>query len=203
MLELWFLLILLVPFLWALANFYDKLIIEKITGGGYALVFYSSLSIPFLLLVMYFIFDFSLIINFYHLLLLIASGACFINAFMFYGKSLEIEESSRVVPLFSLTTIFLLFIDIFYFEVLSNTIQISGVLIIILGSLILSSNSFHILELFKLRKVLLYMGALSLILAFHFSIISYFSSVYSIITITFYILHFYRKFYWKFWYSSP
>jgi bacterial/archaeal transporter family protein len=74
----------------------------------------------------------------YHVVLALISGVFYILMALFYFKAVQIEEVSRVVPLFSLTPIFvLIFASIFLGEFFTY-LQYLGIFILIFGALLLS-----------------------------------------------------------------
>ena len=190
MIDLWFLLMFIVPLMWALSNVYDKLIVEHISGSNFSFAFYNGVlsSLLFLFFMIIFV-QIEYLIN--HLsIYFVFLGAILPNIFILYAKALEIEESSKVAPLFSLTTIFTLIIELILFNVSISLFQLIGVFIIILGSFLITSDriSINIIKIFKPRKALYLMGSLCLFLAVHFFSVSYFSGIYSFWTISFYIM---------------
>ncbi|MFT4244508.1 MAG: EamA family transporter [Candidatus Woesearchaeota archaeon] len=189
MLELWLILIIIPPFIWALANFYDKVLVTNFFSSVYSFIFLTSiLSLPTAILIL-------LILGFYEFLglfkisILLIIGFFFLAGFILYAKALEIEESSKVGSLFVFVTIFIM---IFEFILLGTSLSISQYVasfIIIISSLIMinSTQITSIISIFKVNRAFVYMIINSLIIATYFTLLRYFFDLHSFFSVMFWI----------------
>ncbi|MCH8520227.1 MAG: EamA family transporter [Nanoarchaeota archaeon] len=188
MIDLWLILIIIPPFIWALANFYDKVLVSKLFSSVYSFLFFSNLFIPFAILILI-LFNMYEIFSFIHILILMSMGFIFLASFILYAKALELEESSKVGSLFVFVTIFILIIEFLMLDVSLTLLQYISSFLIIIFSLIMinSSQLTSIFSIFKFNKVFLFMILNTLIIAFYFTLMKYFLELYSLFGILFWI----------------
>ena len=189
MFELWIFLILIPPFIWALANFYDKVLISKLFSGVYSFIFFTSIiSLPFAILCML-LFGFYEFLGLLYTSILLVMGFCFMTSFILYGKALEIEESSKVGSLFVFVTIFIMFFEFVFLGNSLTILQYFASIIIIISSLIMinSNQITSIFSIFKVNRAFVYMMINSLLIAIHFTLLRYFLERYELLPILFWI----------------
>lgn len=189
MLELWLILIMFPPFIWALANFYDKVLVTKFFSSVYPFIFLTSiLSLPTALIIL-------LILGFYEFLglfqvsILLIMGFCYLASFILYGKALEIEESSKVGSLFVFVTVFIMIFEFLLLRTSLSLLQYVASFIIIISSLVMinSTQITSIVSIFKVNRAFVYMMINSLIIAVYFTLLRYFLDLYSFFSIMFWI----------------
>lgn len=158
----WFFIALSAPFLWAIANHIDKLLLEKYfkdRGVGTLLLFSSVIGVavlPFLFLCYRNIFDISLA----NTAILIADGILAAIVLWLYFEALKDDEASIVVVFYQLIPVFGYLLGYFLLgEILSQT-QLLAMALIIAGAAIIS---FEIDEenKFSLRKKTVFLMTLA------------------------------------------
>jgi uncharacterized membrane protein len=152
----WQFLALIATLMWAIINIVDKHIVsEKIKKLSVVMTFDAIGAVIAVLAII--VFSRVEIPGFSLLLLLIVSGVIWVPAVYFYYKALQIEEVSRVVPLFLLIPIFTAILaGMFLNEIF--TVQIyAGILLVVAGAILIS---FKKTEKFRIGK------------GFHFILIS-------------------------------
>ena len=128
--------------LWAFSNYIDKYLIERFCKGlnvGSLVLFSSAIGIPVSAFIFAFypnVFD----INLFEIFILTFSGNFFLLGVVLYLYALSKDEASIVAPQLLMIPVFsALFSYIFLGEQLSF-IQIIGIIVVILGSMLLSTN---------------------------------------------------------------
>lgn len=149
----WFFLALIGPFLYALTNYIDKILLEKYfkQGGVGTILLFSSLlsifAIPFL-----FLMDPTAIsIGLKNIFILAIVGILNVGVLWCYLLALKHDEASVVIVFYQLVPFFGAILGYFFLGEILNTIQIIAMAIIILGTTIVSfeiDSDNH----FKLRK---------------------------------------------------
>lgn len=170
----WLILTLLAYFFWACSNILDKILIaKKIKPLGIILVtniFYSLiiLAIPF--------FDFQ-IPNTVEILILLGAGLLLFVSIIPYFKALQIEEVSRVTPLWQLSPIFVLILATL--TIGENLIlkQYIGFSLLLIGGLLISTRKIQ--GIFKLSKAFYLMLLATSIGAIYVVILKYFADSYN------------------------
>ena len=183
--ELWIILSLIPPLIWSILSFLDKFLITSHIKRQTSFIFYTRLLLLPTLILLILINGFE-IIKLKHILISIISGIIYIYCFIFYVKSLEIEETTKVLPLFSLVTIFTFIFDIFLLREEIEFLQIVGIFVVLFGSILITSK--NLLSIFKIRKVLFYMLICTFLLASHYASIKYLSNFYDFLLIQTYII---------------
>lgn len=128
--------------LWASVNYIDKYLIEKFCKGlnvGALVLFSSFIGIPVSIFIFAFnpgVFD----IGIFEMFILTLSGNLFLLGTVFYLYALSKDETSTVAPQLLMIPVFSgLFSYLFLGEKLSF-VQIVGIIIVILGSMLLSTD---------------------------------------------------------------
>lgn len=159
----WFLLALIGPFLYAVTNYIDKVLLEKYfkSGGVGTLMIFSGvlsgLALPFLFLVDPTPFQVSL----FNIGVLAGVGLLYVLVLFFYLKALEDEEVSITVIFYQLVPVFAYGLGFLILGETLSPLQLGAMAIIILGTSIISFEV-DIESHFKLRtKTIAYMLAAS------------------------------------------
>jgi len=149
----WFLIAIIAPFLYALTNFIDKILLEKYfkRGGTGTLILFSSLLAFFTLPFFIWMDPAVLSVSSKNIFILSVSGIFSILILWCYLKALQNEEASVVIVFYQLVPVFGYALGYLVLGETLTVIQIVSMLIIILGTTIVS------LEIdsenrFKLRK---------------------------------------------------
>ncbi len=149
----WFLLALVGPFVYALTNHIDKILLEKYfkNGGIGTLLIISSIfsvvTLPFL----YFFQPDVVNVSFKNILVLCVAGICNVAVLWCYFTALQYEEASVAVVFYQLVPVFAYILGYFILGEVLNTMQIIAMFITILGAAIVSFE-IDIENKFKLRK---------------------------------------------------
>lgn len=149
----WFFLALIGPFLYAITNFIDKVLLEKYFrqgGVGTLLIFsalLSGLALPFL-----FLFDPSVLeVSAFNMLVLAGVGVLNFLILFFYLKALQDEEVSITVIFYQLVPVFAYGLGYVLLNEVLTMMQLVAMAIIILGTSIISFEV-DAENHFKLRK---------------------------------------------------
>ena len=132
----WIIFALLTPAFRGMNKVLNKFLITKKISGFYAISVYLNLiDLLFIIPVPFFT---SISFLFPYALIAVAGGALPVLAFWFNFKALQIEEVSRVAPLFYLTTIFVILLSIVFLGEILNAQNYLGIVLIILTSILIS-----------------------------------------------------------------
>jgi len=133
----WAILAILASFFWALSNVFDKFLLSKLVRKPiFPLIMIGLASLITGILVILFkgIGPLAAV----PLLLAILSGALYTLMAWFYFKSLQVEEVSRVVPLFYITPLFVLILATCFLGEVFIPIKYLAIFLLILGAIMLS-----------------------------------------------------------------
>lgn len=162
----WVYFTLLAVFFWSLSNIIDKHIVSRyIKNPTIFIIFLSVLSLIAAFIVS--IFQDITIPSFDILFLSLISGIAYFIGVFLYVKSLRIEEISRVVPLFSITSIFVLILATIFLNEIFTLEKYLGIFLIIAGVILISLRK---KVKFSLSKALLLMIIASLFIAIHYTL---------------------------------
>ncbi len=149
----WFFIALIGPFLYALTNYIDKILLEKYfkeSGIGTILLF-SSLISMFALPIFLIIDNTVLDVNIINILILALKGTLGVGVLWFYLMALKNEEASVVIVFYQLVPVFGAILGYFFLGEILTKMQVISMAIIILGTMIISfeiDSDNH----FRLRK---------------------------------------------------
>ncbi len=147
----WFFIAIIGPFLYAVTNYIDKILLEKYfkQGGVGALLLFSSLisifALPFLFIVDPTVLD----VNFSNIIILIIKGILSVGVLWCYLIALNNDETSVVIVFYQLVPVIGSILGYFFLGELLTQNQIISMAIIILGTTIISfeidlDNNFHL-----------------------------------------------------------
>lgn len=77
------------------------------------------------------------------------AGACYTLMNVFYVKALQVEEASKVVPLFALGSVFITLLAAFFINEVFNLTTYLGIALVVLGAFTLSTNRIRNLDFHK------------------------------------------------------
>lgn len=135
----WIVFSLLSSFFWAIANNLDKILASKYSKSPFALTAaFSTVSLP---IAICFALYFGLpIVPASFVLAIIASGMLVTAGVFYYVKALAIEEASRVVPLWNLSTIFTLILATLFLGERLSTLHYISFTLLFLGGILISTR---------------------------------------------------------------
>lgn len=151
------------PLIFAINNFFDKFFLEKYKISPVVMTIINGLS-GFIsgLIVLFFTGFYFLNLNL--IAIILTSGFLMIICLIFYYKALFTDETSRVVPLFQFTPIFVLIMGFLFLGEKLFAQQYLGSAIIITGAFMISLEKFD-MKIFKIRPAFWYMVAASFLYA--------------------------------------
>lgn len=160
----WFLIALIGPFLYAITNYIDKVLLEKYfkEGGVGTLLIVSALLSALALPVLFFIDPTSFQVGTTNIIALALVGILNVLVLFFYLKALEDEEVSIAIVFYQLVPVFAYGLGYLILGEVLTLLQVLAMTIIILGTSIISfevdtENRFHLRT-----KTIFYMVAASL-----------------------------------------
>ena len=161
----WFIFALVGPLFWAVSNILDKYSIEKIVVGIADYAFFGSIGPILILTLIPFFFEIEAVPLF--VMGVTGFGGFLLNyTYMTYGITLAHTDTSRVIPIFQLRTLVVLFAGWLFFEEVLDLWQLVGFCVALLGVLLLSIDFAYIK-----RPRLNTWGLVALCATFAFSII--------------------------------
>lgn len=143
------------PAIYGINNYIDKFFLEKYRLSPVVITVYSGI---FAFLAGLVVLSFT---GFYRAdiksLLIILSSGFLTNIYVLpYFKALNLDETSRVIPLFQFVPVFVLILSFLFLGEKLNVAQYFGCLAIIIGSFLISLEKFNT-KIFKIRPALWYM----------------------------------------------
>jgi len=145
---MWIFFSILAVLCFTVVNIIDKHILTKWVRQPLILVILVGVFGLISSIVIYFIYGFSFFSRF-NIFLALISGALSLLTTIFYFKALKVEEVSRVIPFFYLSTLFIsLFAAIFLGEVFTP-LKYLGILLLVFGAMLISSKNPLKLEISK------------------------------------------------------
>lgn len=171
----WFFIAIIGPFLYALTNHIDKILLEryfKQSGVGTLILFSSLLSVlalPFLLYIDPTVLDISL----FHILALAILGTLNVAVLWFYLLALMDEEASVAIVFYQLVPVFGLILGYLILDEVLSQMQLIAMGIIILGTTIISFEVDNDNKFTLRRQTIAYMTAASLLWALSSVIFKY------------------------------
>ncbi len=158
---IWLLFALTGPVFWALSTHIDKYLVEryfKESDTAVLMIFTSLVGVLMLPFIRYFVpAVFSLSLT--SVLVMMASGALYMGAMLFYLRALQGEEASVIAPLFQLSTLFTLALAYLLLHETLSRFEFAGGALIVAGALLLSLDSRFRFRAIKTRLVVLMLAA--------------------------------------------
>ena len=156
----WLLLAFSGPVLWAASTHFDKYLVEryfKHSDVAVLLIFTALiglLTLPFIAIFEHTIFD----PRAASIALIVLSGVLYMGAMLFYLHALQSDEASVVAPFFQTVPLFGYVLAYFVLGERLSSVQLTGGILIVVGTLIVSVRVGQKARRFKLRLVLLMLG---------------------------------------------
>jgi len=159
---LWVFLALMATFVWAWVNMIDKVLVTKFLKSPIALsASFGIFSFPLGLILLSFIGIPS--VPTVYFVAAVLSGSFILYGVIFYLKSLSVEETSRVVPLWHLSPIFVLILAVIFLDEILLPLKYVAFASILLGGFLISTR--RIKKVFRISPALRYMLLSSILVA--------------------------------------
>lgn len=135
----WILFSILAAFIWAIVNIIDKYILSKLVDRPIIpVIIMGFIGLVAGLLVFIFLGFQQLSIS--NIFLALISGFLYVLMTFFYFRAVKIEEISKLIPLFYLTPVFILFIAGLFLGEIFTPIKYFGIILLIVGAILISTN---------------------------------------------------------------
>jgi uncharacterized membrane protein len=157
----WLLFAILGPLSWAISTHIDKYLVDKYfhdSDTAVLMVFTAVLAV-FALPIIWLFEPSVLSLPLLAVAVMTVSGILYMAAMLFYLRALQSEEASAVAPLFQLSTIFTLLLAFVFLGEKPGLQQLSGIALIVVGTLIVTVNGGAMLQRFYTRLLFLMAGA--------------------------------------------
>ncbi|MDO8424550.1 MAG: EamA family transporter [bacterium] len=138
---MWIFFSILAPLCWAIANAIDKYILTKWVKKPLIPIIITGVVGLATSSVIYFIRGFSELSSF-NIFLALTSGVITILLYVFYFKAIQIEEASRIVPLFYLSPLFVLILAAIFLNEVFTPEKYLGIFLLIAGAVLISIKNF-------------------------------------------------------------
>jgi transporter family protein len=137
----WILFSILAALTWATVNTIDKYILTKWVRKPIVPVMILGIIGLIASILVYLFHGFSTL-SYLNITLAFVAGIFYILMSIFYFKAVKIEEISRVVPLFYLTSLFVLIFAAIFLGEIFTPIKYLGIFLLIIGAILISSRNF-------------------------------------------------------------
>lgn len=132
---------LLAAFFWAIANLLDKLVLEDFLDDPVSVTFLTSI-VGFLIALAAPFFSKIGRSSISAIALMMLLGAFSVLPLYLYMKSIQLEEVSRVVPIFSLEPVFVLILGAVFLQEYFTKVKYVGIFLTVAGAVMVSSKRF-------------------------------------------------------------
>lgn len=149
----WILFSILAAVTWAIVNTVDKYILTKLTKNPYVVTITLGVIGAIVSLFVYFINGFSELSNF-NIFLAAIAGLFYILMNICYIKAVQLEEVSRIVPLFFLSPLFILLFAALFLGEVFTPLKYLGIFLLVIGAILIS---FRRTARFNSRKAIWFM----------------------------------------------
>ncbi len=146
----WLILALIAPFLWSVANYFDKYILSKVMasdgGSGGLIILSSFMSLLFAGVLFCVKGSQLLVLDSKSIFILIFSGIFEALYIYFYFMALEIESTSTVISLFQFSPVFGLIFGFVFIHEIPSSLQLLAMFVILIGTLclVIQKGEFHL-----------------------------------------------------------
>ena len=136
----WIYFVILATLCWATANIMDKFLIDKRINKPLTLTIFirATSAIPLLLIIPFV--GFSLPSTEFVLWIVLASILAVIGLIIYY-KAIQIEEISRIIPLYQFLPVFVLFLSFFFLGEILGFFDYLGFVVLIIGGIVITTKS--------------------------------------------------------------
>ena len=157
----WLLFAILGPLSWAISTHIDKYLVDKYfhDSDTAVLTVFTAVIGMFALPVIWFFEPRVFFLSLTAMAVMTVSGFLYMGAMLFYLRAIQSEEASAVAPFFQLSTIFTLLLAYVFLGENLRLLQLSGVVLIVVGALTVSWNGRAFLPRFNMRLLFLMAGA--------------------------------------------
>jgi drug/metabolite transporter (DMT)-like permease len=157
----WLLFAILGPVSWAISTHIDKYLVDKYfhDSDTAVLIVFTAVVAVFALPVIWLLEPRVLSLPLLAMAVMTVSGILYMGAMLFYLRALQSEEASAVAPFFQLSTIFTLLLAYVFLREKLGLQQLSGIVLIVAGTLTVSGNGGAMLQRFNIRLLFLMAGA--------------------------------------------
>ncbi len=135
----WILFSILAALIWAIVNIIDKYVLSKLVSRPIIPVIIMGF-IGLIASLLVFIFLGLQHLSVGNIFLALISGSLYVLMTFFYFRAVKIEEISKVIPLFYLTPVFILFIAALFLCEIFTPIKYFGIILLIVGAILISTN---------------------------------------------------------------
>lgn len=142
---MWIIFSILAALCWAIINIVDKYIITKWVRKPIIPVIILSFISLIAGITIYFIKGFSYL-SYFNLFLVFIAGVFYILMILLFFKALQLEEVSRVVPLFYLAPLFILIFAGTFLGEIFTPLKYLGIFLLMIGTILISSK-----DIYKIR----------------------------------------------------
>jgi len=136
----WILFSVLAASIWAVVNIIDKYLIEKHVRKPLVILLIFGILSLFVSAFIFFYHGFDEL-SFYNMLMAFVGGSLYVLGAFFYFKAVQIEEISRIVPLFFLSPLFLLFPAVFLLGETLTLHKYLGIFLLVLGAVLITTKN--------------------------------------------------------------
>jgi len=153
--QTWIIFSLLAALTWAIVNISDKYVISKLINRPMIPVLFMGILSIISAVVVYFVHGFEKM-SWPLILMAGAAGVVYVAFAFCYFKAMQTEEVSRMVPLMYVNPLFILVISIFLFSEVLTVFKYLGVLLLVLGGILISTEDIHKFKLSKGAWIMLF-----------------------------------------------
>ena len=143
---MWVIFSILAALCWSVSNIIDKYVLTRWVRKPLVPVIVSGIVELVVGITVYFIYGFSHL-SYFNVFLALISGATTILLYVLYFKALQIEEASRIIPLFYLAPLFILVFAAIFLNEIFSPLKYLGILLLIAGAIFISVRSFSKIRL--------------------------------------------------------
>ncbi len=144
----WILFSILAAIVWAIVNIIDKYVLTKLVKTPIIPVMLFGIIGLVISIFMYFFKGFSEL-SYFHIFVAFIAGFCYLLMVLFYFKAIQIEEVSRIIPLFYLTQVFVVILAAIFLGEIFTFSKYIGIFLMIVGSVLISSRKITNISLGK------------------------------------------------------
>jgi len=136
----WVLFSVLAALIWSISSIIDKFVLSKWVRNPNVPVIFTSVIGLIGALFIYLLHGFSPL-SYLNIGLAFISGASFIISCILYFKAVQIEEISRVVPMFYLSPLFVMIMAAIFLGEVFGPLKYLGIFLLVIGAIIISSKN--------------------------------------------------------------
>src|SRR5712671_2150251 len=157
----WLLFAILGPLSWAISTRIDKYLVDKYfhDSDTAVLIVFTAVVAVFALPIIWLFEPRVLSLPLSGIAVMTVSGILYMAAMLFYLRALQSEEASAVAPFFQLSTIFTFLLAYVFLREKLGLAQLSGIGLIVAGTLTVSGNRGAMVRRFNMRLLCLMAGA--------------------------------------------